>query len=163
MGVDPLMPRCAEFAPAGQVEPQAAVYAELAAQVERRAYEQVRRKGLLITVAEAHGRILRTCGSKEVLLQADNLHFGPGAVWSEQSVGTNAISLALSDGIPAQVLGEEHFCSSHQAWGCSAAPIYTPLWASLGLFRHFRPGHGRPQSGALDRRGRSARNRTPAA
>ena len=88
MGVDPLMPRCAEFAPAGQVEPQAAVYAELAAQVERRAYEQVRRKGLLITVAEAHGRILRTCGSKEVLLQADNLHFGPGAVWSEQSVGT---------------------------------------------------------------------------
>ena len=78
MGVDPLMPRCAEFAPAGQVEPQAAVYAELAAQVERRAYEQVRRKGLLITVAEAHGRILRTCGSKEVLLQADNLHFAHG-------------------------------------------------------------------------------------
>ena len=134
MGVDPLMPRCAEFAPAGQVEPQAAVYAELAAQVERRAYEQVRRKGLLITVAEAHGRILRTCGSKEVLLQADNLHFGPGAVWSEQSVGTNAISLALSDGIPAQVLGEEHFCSSHQAWGCSAAPIYTPFGHLWGCF-----------------------------
>ncbi len=134
LGVDPLMPHCAEFAPASQIEPQAAVYAELAAHVERRAYEQVRHKGLLITVAESHGRILRTCGSKEVLLQADKLYFGPGAVWSEQSVGTNAISLALGDGIPAQVMGEEHFCSSHQAWGCSAAPIFTPFGHLWGCF-----------------------------
>ena len=134
LGVDPLLPKCAEFTPMSQIRTQAEVYAELAAGVERQVYEQIKDKGLLMTVSEANGRLLRTCGNKDVLLQADQLYFGPGAVWSERSVGTNAISLALSDGIPAQVMGEEHFCNSHQAWGCSAAPIFTPFGQLWGCF-----------------------------
>lgn len=134
LGVDPLLPKCAEFTPMSQINTQAEIYAELAAGVERQVYEQIKEKGLLMTVSEANGRLLRTCGNKDVLLQADQLYFGPGAVWSERSVGTNAISLALSDGMPAQVMGEEHFCSSHQAWGCSAAPIFTPFGQLWGCF-----------------------------
>lgn len=106
MGVDPLSPRCCEFTPMAQIEPLAdTIYAELAADVERQIYDQIKQRGLLITVADAEGRILRTCGSKEVLLEADRLHFGPGAVWSELSVGTDAISLSINDGTPAQVMG----------------------------------------------------------
>lgn len=134
LGVDPLLPRCAEFSPMEQIRGQAEVYAELAAGVEQLVYEQIKDRGLLMTVSESNGRILRTCGNKDVLLQADQLYFGPGAVWSERSVGTNAISLALSDGVPAQVMGEEHFCNSHQAWGCSAAPIFTPFGQLWGCF-----------------------------
>ena len=134
LGVDPLMPRCCEFAPMTEIECQTEAYTELAKDVELQVYNQIRDKDLLITVTEANGRILRTCGSKEVLLEADRLHFGPGAVWSEDSVGTNAISLALSEGIPAQVMGEEHFCSSHQAWGCTATPIFTPFGGLWGCF-----------------------------
>ena len=134
MGVDPLSPRCCEFTPMAQIEPLADIYAELAADVERQIYDQIKQRGLLITVADAEGRILRTCGSKEVLLEADRLHFGPGAVWSELSVGTNAISLSINDGTPAQVMGVEHFCNSHQSWGCSAAPIFTPFGDLWGCF-----------------------------
>ena len=134
MGVDPLLPRCCEFTPMTQIEPLADIYADLAVDVERQVYDQIRGKGLLITVADAEGRILRTCGCKDVLHEADRLHFGPGAVWSEMSVGTNAISLAINDGTPAQVMGEEHFCNSHQSWGCSAAPIFTPFGDLWGCF-----------------------------
>ena len=31
-------------------------------------------------------------------------------------------------------MGEEHFCNSHQAWGCSAAPIFTPFGQLWGCF-----------------------------
>ena len=134
MGVDPLLPRCCEFTPMTQIEPLADIYVDLAADVERQVYDQIKERGLLITVADAEGRILRTCGSRDVLREADLLHFGPGAVWSELSVGTNAISLALTDGAPAQVMGEEHFCNSHQSWGCSAAPIFTPFGDLWGCF-----------------------------
>ncbi|MDR1856936.1 MAG: sigma-54-dependent Fis family transcriptional regulator [Desulfovibrio sp.] len=133
-GVDPLQAKCEIFAPISHIEPQVELYGEIATDVERQVYGQIKDRGLLITVAEASGKIIRTCGSKGVLSQADRLHFGPGAVWSEESVGTNAICLALDDGVPAQVMGEEHFCNSHQTWGCTAAPIFTPFGDLWGCF-----------------------------
>ena len=64
LGVDPLLPKCAEFTPMSQINAQAEIYAELAAGVERQVYEQIKEKGLLMTVSEANGRLLRTCGNK---------------------------------------------------------------------------------------------------
>ncbi len=143
-GVDPMMPNCTAFVPLAQIEEQAALLKDLGHEVERTVYEAIRHRDLLMTVSDAKGRLLRTIGNKRILQQADSLRFGPGAVWAEGSVGTNAISLALDTKMPWQICGVEHFCISHHAWTCSATPIFTPLgslWGCLDISGHVSSNH----------------------
>lgn len=133
-GVDPTSQRCQEFIPMTAIQPQLTAYTELATHIEKKVYSFIRDKELIMVVADAHGRIIRTCGKKKMLLEADRLYFGPGALWAESSVGTNAVSLTITEKVPTQVLGGEHFCESHQVWSCSAAPIFTPFGDIWGCF-----------------------------
>ena len=84
-----------------------------------------------MTVSDRRGYLLGMFGDVKALTAADRLNFGPGANWSEHSVGTNAIGTALQCGHPLRVQGKEHFCESHHRWICSAAPLFgwdgTPL------------------------------------
>ena len=143
-GVDPMMANCTAFVPLAQIEEQVALLKDLGHEVERTVYEAIRHRDLLMTVSDAKGRLLRTIGNKRILQQADSLRFGPGAVWAEGSVGTNAISLALDTKMPWQICGVEHFCISHHAWTCSATPIFTPLgslWGCLDISGHVSSNH----------------------
>ena len=143
-GVDPMMANCTAFVPLAQIEEQAALLKDLGHEVERTVYAAIRHRDLLMTVSDAQGRLLRTIGNKKILQQADSLRFGPGAVWAEGSVGTNAISLALGTQMPWQICGVEHFCISHHAWTCSATPIFTPLgslWGCLDISGHVSSNH----------------------
>lgn len=63
-------------------------------------------------------------GDHRALSAAEQLNFGPGANWSESSVGTNAIGTALASAKPMQVAASEHYCQKHHSWICSAAPIF---------------------------------------
>ena len=42
-------------------------------------------------------------------VQADRLGFSEGAVWTEMTVGTNAIGTALAEQAPVQLFSAEHF------------------------------------------------------
>ena len=68
----------------------------------------------------------------ESLRQAEKLNFGPGANWSEHSVGTNAIGTALAIGHSIQVTGCEHYCENHHVWTCAATPIRNPEGDVIG-------------------------------
>lgn len=125
---------CWDFAPMNQIEPFAAAFRELCSDIEARTYAAIKGRNLLITITDAKGRVARTCGDLTPLRQADKLNFGPGANWAEASVGTNAIGTALATGKPMQVFGEEHFCQSHHAWSCTAAPILDPRGEIWGCF-----------------------------
>jgi Transcriptional regulator containing PAS, AAA-type ATPase, and DNA-binding domains len=125
---------CWDFAPMSQIEPFAAAFQELCSDIEAKTYAAIQGRGLLITITDAGGRVARTCGDLGPLRQADKLNFGPGANWAEVSVGTNAIGTALATGKPMQVFGEEHFCRSHHAWSCTAAPIIDPRGEIWGCF-----------------------------
>jgi len=66
--------------------------------------------------------------------KAENMHFRPGADWSEESAGTNAPGTALALGRPVQIFGPEHLLRPVTAWSCSAAPIREPdTGAILGV------------------------------
>lgn len=41
----------------------------------------------------------------------------------ENNIGTNVMSMVLSESIPVQVSGKEHFINAYHKWTCSAAPI----------------------------------------
>ncbi len=124
MGVDPSYGKCWDIRPAHEFDDNVLQLQELIKETRSQIYSLVRGKELLVTVSDRHGYLVSMCGDYKALLAADKLNFGPGANWSEASVGTNAIGTALTSGQPIRVVGHEHYCQGHHGWICSAAPIY---------------------------------------
>ncbi|WIY82302.1 GAF domain-containing protein [Propionimicrobium sp. PCR01-08-3] len=81
---------------------------------------------VLLVLSDAQGTIRWRSGERAIMKRADEFSFQPGNRWSEKAVGTNAIGTALSAGIPVHVHAAEHFCVSHHAWSCAAAPVIDP-------------------------------------
>jgi hypothetical protein len=63
----------------------------------------------------------------------DDVGFVEGAVWREESVGTNAPGTALATRRPVQVLGAEHFMRPVQRLSCTAAPVHDPAGGIVGV------------------------------
>ena len=82
--------------------------------------------GHLVVVTDHKGLILSIQGDSRTRRRAEAMNFLPGAAWSEESAGTNAIGTALAAGTPIQVLAAEHLCEIVHPWTCSAAPIRDP-------------------------------------
>ena len=87
-------------------------------------FDIVRRTGFLMVLTDGAGYVLETMGDERVLAKSGDLRFVPGALWDNASVGTNAISVALDSNTAIQMAGAEHYCRTHHAWTCSAAPIH---------------------------------------
>ncbi|MCB2145819.1 MAG: sigma-54-dependent Fis family transcriptional regulator [Deltaproteobacteria bacterium] len=124
MGVDPALGKCFDIRPEKDLGTEHWLLKGLVEDTSKEIYRLIKGKGLLITICDRHGYLVNMGGDYRALLSADKLNFGPGANWSEKSVGTNAIGTALATAQPIRVTGREHFCESHHGWVCSAAPIF---------------------------------------
>ena len=87
-------------------------------------FDIVRRTGFLMVLTDGAGYVLETMGDERIMAKSGDLRFVPGALWDNASVGTNAISVALDSNTAIQMAGAEHYCRTHHAWTCSAAPIH---------------------------------------
>ncbi len=76
---------------------------------------------LLLVVTDADGVILWRSGSAPIRSRADTLGFQEGTVWTESTVGTNAIGTALAEAAPVQLFSGEHFETTQHPWYCTAA------------------------------------------
>ncbi|HEV7468982.1 MAG: diguanylate cyclase [Pseudonocardia sp.] len=85
----------------------------------------------VMVVTDADGVLLWREGSNRVRHRADALGFTEGVDWSEASVGTNAIGIALAEDAPVQVFAAEHFVRSHHVWTCTACPVHDPRTGEL--------------------------------
>lgn len=85
--------------------------------------EQIAHTRSLVILTDSEGVILRTKGEgvDENEIRASLL---PGASWSEEHRGTNAIGTALVERLPISVQGSEHFMAYHHSLSCSAVPIF---------------------------------------
>jgi sigma-54 dependent transcriptional regulator, acetoin dehydrogenase operon transcriptional activator AcoR len=85
--------------------------------------EQIAHTRSLVILTDSEGVILRTRGEgvEENEVRASLL---PGASWSEEHRGTNAIGTALVERLPISVQGAEHFMAYHHSLSCSAVPIF---------------------------------------
>ncbi|MFI2103973.1 GAF domain-containing protein [Isoptericola sp. NPDC019693] len=82
--------------------------------------------GLVVAVSDEIGRLLWVEGNRRLRGAVDRVGFVEGAVWGEESVGTNAPGTALATRRAVQVLGAEHFSRPVQELSCAAAPIRDP-------------------------------------
>ena len=83
--------------------------------------------GHILALFDAQARMLAATGDPRALDGLADINFRPGAVWSEDAVGTNGPGTALAVGRAVHIVGAEHFCERWQGWHCAAAPIRDPL------------------------------------
>ena len=154
-GVDPQLPTCRVFAPEPVLAQQSEGYNELLKPLEAKIVSRLKGTGMLMTYTDQNGLILRTGGEKEALRGADGIGFCPGAYWTEQSIGTNAICLALDVGTPAKSTSASARRAG-AAWPCLCSP---PL-ARASVASTFRAVPDsttwRPCSSPSSRQGRSS-------
>jgi transcriptional regulator of acetoin/glycerol metabolism len=131
--VDPVKGRGEKFMAVKELEHESGKLVELARPVMNTLYHCVKGSAFIIVLVDRKGYILKTVGGLKALKQAERLCFGPGANWSEEWVGTNAIGTALALGQPVQVTGTEHYCESHHPWTCSTAPIRNQAGEIIGF------------------------------
>jgi len=124
MGVDPGLKRCRDFCDEKYLDPEHHFLCEVVKNTASELSGFLEEKDLLFTVCDRHGYLTCSIGSYKALRQADSVYFGPGANWTEESVGTNAIGTTLATGLPHRVIGREHYCEISHNFICSAAPIF---------------------------------------
>lgn len=86
-----------------------------------------------LILADNTGCILEMHGDFEALSAISEAGGTQGAYLSESHIGTNAFALALEQSLPAMVVGAEHFVNRLHEICTSAAPVYDPNGAPVGV------------------------------
>ncbi|MGL5808359.1 MAG: transcriptional regulator [Nocardioides sp.] len=81
---------------------------------------------LVLAVTDSQTRILWTYGGRVMRRKAESVNFVAASRWDEASIGTNALALAVRDGVPSMVFSAEHFAPVVHNWVCWAAPLRNP-------------------------------------
>jgi sigma-54 dependent transcriptional regulator, acetoin dehydrogenase operon transcriptional activator AcoR len=96
-------------------------------------YEQIRSTGSVVILADSTGMILESLGDPDFVDRASRAELQPGASWDEKLRGTNAIGTALTDRLPMEIVGSEHFFDCNGFLTCSASPIFDAHDRLLGV------------------------------
>lgn len=87
-------------------------------------YEKIKNCGYIVFLTDYDGNLLHTIGDEKVKeFFEKNLNFAIGASWSEQAVGTTAVSMAISAESSIPFMAEEKYCFELKKKACSAVPI----------------------------------------
>lgn len=96
----------------------------VARSIMEKLYNIVEGTNFLIMLTDNEGHILEIEGDKNILEMVKEEKFFKGSKWSEEVIGTNAISLSLLHDKPIQTVGAEHYPLSHHIATCSSSPIH---------------------------------------
>ncbi|UXS02126.1 helix-turn-helix domain-containing protein [Agrobacterium tumefaciens] len=103
-------------------ESAAGLIAESTEELDR-IFQSVGRSGCCLLLTDAEGVALERRGAAGDDRDFRALGLWSGAVWSEQSVGTNGIGTALVDERSVVVYRDQHFFTSNTRLSCTTAPI----------------------------------------
>ncbi|GIZ50723.1 sigma-54-dependent Fis family transcriptional regulator [Noviherbaspirillum aridicola] len=87
-------------------------------------HEQIAGTHSMVVLTDAGGTIVHSVGDDDFLRKADRVALRPGAGWSEQCKGTNAIGTAIAERVPSLVHAGQHYLRANHFLTCSAAPIF---------------------------------------
>jgi transcriptional activator for dhaKLM operon len=96
-------------------------------------YQFVEGSGFAVLLADAALTITAVLGDAELLEAMGAQGLRRGASLREEQVGNMAPNLALSEAIPWQTRGAEHFCACYHPFACSAAPLFDVGGQAIGV------------------------------
>ncbi|HEY8910919.1 MAG TPA: sigma-54-dependent Fis family transcriptional regulator [Desulfosporosinus sp.] len=86
-----------------------------------------------VLLADKDGFIIEAMGDSPFMSKAQSVNLSPGAWWSEEVRGTNAIGTVLRNNAPLTVFGWEHFVHQNHFMACWAAPIHDSQGVPIGV------------------------------
>jgi transcriptional regulator of acetoin/glycerol metabolism len=93
---------------------------------------------VLVSLADARGRLLESIGSGAAGAVAEEINAIPGSRWTEEQMGTDAVPTCLAVDGPVQISGFENYIEAFHDWAGNAAPIHDPftnkLVGAVGLY-----------------------------
>ncbi len=89
-----------------------------------RLFAAVGGSGCCVLFTDRHGVTVDRRGACGNDKEFRNWGLWPGAVWSEESEGTNGIGTCLAESRPLTIYREQHFHSRNVGLTCAVAPIY---------------------------------------
>lgn len=95
--------------------------------------EQIVNTESMVVLTDAQGLILHSIGDDDFLARAEKVALRPGAQWSEDKQGTNAIGTALAERSATVVHGDQHFLAANHFLTCSSVPILDPYGDLIGV------------------------------
>ncbi|RFP07970.1 MULTISPECIES: sigma-54-dependent Fis family transcriptional regulator [unclassified Duganella] len=96
-------------------------------------YQQIVNTHNMVLLTDANGVIVHSLGDDDFLEKASRVALKPGAAWSEQSKGTNAIGTAIAEQAAVLVHADQHYLTANHFLTCSAAPIADHLGNVIGV------------------------------
>ncbi|MGO0122470.1 LuxR C-terminal-related transcriptional regulator [Desulfothermobacter acidiphilus] len=90
------------------------------------------RKDYLYILCDPELVALKIFAAPEVLTATKRKGFMPGTVFTEESCGTNALSLAKELRRLVAIRGEQHYCRLFKYWWCVASPVKDPGGRTVG-------------------------------
>ncbi len=104
-------------------------------------YNEARELSGIVVLTNASGEVLDAVGDPSFAGKAAEVALRPGAQWSEDGTGTNAIGTALAERRAVTVNGAEHYFQAHGVLSCAATPIIDPRGATIGALDISTPAH----------------------
>jgi len=96
-------------------------------------YQQLGDRESAVVLVDTDGVILHMVAAPDFSRDMGQLGFCPGAVWSEQAVGTNGMGTCLVVREPVAVRQQDHFYGAYASLTCSAVPIFDPDGALIAV------------------------------
>ena len=96
-------------------------------------YQCVQNSGTAILLTNSIGCVLDLVGDDEVLKIMYEWGCGVGSILSEELIGTSSFGLALTERMPVQVAGREHFVHQFHIATGAAAPMFDISGRLLGV------------------------------
>jgi transcriptional activator for dhaKLM operon len=103
-------------------------------------YQFMEGSGFAVLLADATLRQIELIGDAEIVEALRALGMDNGSSWAESDIGATAINLALSEALPWQTRGAEHYCACYHHLACSAAPLFDVQGQAMGALGVI--GHG---------------------
>lgn len=100
-------------------------------------HQFVERSNSAIALSNRAGYILDMLGDNGMLETLREHGILPGAILAESHMGTNACAMALTERVPVQVAGAEHFCQQFHGLAEAAAPVFDLGGNPLGALAIF--------------------------
>ena len=99
----------------------------------------VQNSGTAILLTNSVGCILDLVGDEDIVRIMEQWGAGRGSILSEERIGTTSIGLALTERMPVQVAGREHFAKQFHVATGAAAPIFDISGRLLGILGQVMP------------------------
>lgn len=96
-------------------------------------YQCVQKSGTAILLTNSIGCVLDLVGDEEILKIMYDWGCGVGSILSEELIGTSSFGLALTERMPVQVAGREHFVRQFHVATGAAAPMFDISGRLLGV------------------------------